>query len=91
MRNAAQVGHLAINTEGNRRLMLPTTKIKVEGMEFTVLVDTGANTSFLQKNWTKQSAIEICKSQGTYQIQKAMGQEETGKQINPNKCRNSQV
>ena len=34
------------NTEENRRLILPTTKIKVEGIEVTVLVDTGASTSF---------------------------------------------
>ena len=47
MRTAAQVGHLAINTEENKRLMLPTTKIRVEGMEVTALVDTGASASFL--------------------------------------------
>ena len=39
--------------------MLPTTEIKVEGMELTVLVDTGASASFFQIDWSKQNAIQI--------------------------------
>ena len=41
-----QVGHLVTNTGENRRFMLPTTKLKVEGTALTVLADTGASTSF---------------------------------------------
>ena len=47
LNTAAQVGHLAKNTEENRRLMLPTTKIMVKGTEVTALVDTRASASFL--------------------------------------------
>ena len=47
LRTSAQVGHLIIKTEENRRLILPTTKIKVEGTEVIMLVDTGASASFL--------------------------------------------
>ena len=39
-------GHLVTNTEENRRLMLPKTKIKVEATEVRALVDTEASPSF---------------------------------------------
>ena len=64
------------NTEENTRLMLPTTKVKVEGMEVTALEDTGASASFFQMEWSKQSAIESCTSEEAYQVRTAMGKEE---------------
>ena len=38
-----------MNTVKNRRLMLPITKIKVEGTELTELVDTRESTSFFRQ------------------------------------------
>ena len=68
-----QVGYLAINTGVNRRLMLPTTTIKIDGIESTVLLDTGASASFLQINWSKRNAIDIYASNNVYQVRTAMG------------------
>ena len=65
------------NTEENRKLMLPITKTKVEGMEVTALVDTGASASFLQTEGRKQNAIEIYTNEEAYQVGKATGQDET--------------
>ena len=47
MRTAAQIGYLATNTEEKRRLILPTIKIKVEGVGLIALVDMGASASIL--------------------------------------------
>ena len=66
LRTAAQLGHLVINTEENRKPMLSITKFKVEGMKLTVLVDTGASASFLQIDWSKQNIIEIYISNDAY-------------------------
>ena len=48
--------------------MVPITKIKVEGTEFTVLVDTGASAIFLQTDWSKKNAVDIYTSNDTYQV-----------------------
>ena len=42
-------------------------------MELIVLVDTEASTSFLQMDWSKRNALEICPRNDTYQVFTAMG------------------
>ena len=53
--------------------MLLTIRIKVEGTELRVLVDTGASTSFLQMDWSKRNAVEIYPSNDACQVYAAMG------------------
>ena len=56
--------------------MLPTINIKVEGMDLSELVDTGASASFLQMDWSKQNTFEIYTSKDAFQVWIAMGQQE---------------
>ena len=68
-----QVGHLATNTGEIRRLILPMTKIKVEGTELTALVYTGASANFLQMHSSKLNTVVVYTSNNAYQVRIAMG------------------
>ena len=70
---AAQVSQIVTNTGVNQRLVLPTTKIKLEGTEVAALVDIGASASFLHTDWSKRNSIDIYTSNDTYQVCIAIG------------------